>query len=88
LIQIVTYVKRRRIRLSSVQKRERVRLSRTRPDSFAHTVIKLSRNWEVVEMLMVIGNGYKIRLVDMTSIINTIHGVVFNYAAISHIFSE
>lgn len=37
---------------------------------------------------MAIGNGYKIRLVDMTSIINTIHGVVFNYAAISHIFSE
>ena len=37
---------------------------------------------------MAICNGYKIRQVNMASIINTIDGVLLDYTAISYIFSE
>jgi len=43
---------------------------------------------EFEKMLMAIGNGHKIRQVDIASIINTIYGVFFDCAAISYIFSE
>ena len=37
---------------------------------------------------MAISNGHEIRQVNMASIINTINGVLFDCAAISHMFSE
>ena len=37
---------------------------------------------------MAIGNGHKIKQVDIASIINTIYSVFFDCAAISYIFSE
>ena len=37
---------------------------------------------------MAISNGHEIRQVNMASIINTINGVLLDYAAISHMFSE
>ena len=37
---------------------------------------------------MAICNGHEIEQVNMASIINTIHGILLDYVATSHIFSE
>ena len=37
---------------------------------------------------MTICNGYEIRQVNMASIINTVHGILLDYVATSHMFSE
>ena len=37
---------------------------------------------------MTICNGYEIRQVNIASIINTVHGILLDYVATSHMFSE
>jgi len=37
---------------------------------------------------MTICNGYEIRQVNMASIINTVHSILLDYVATSHMFSE
>jgi len=78
-------VVRRVIRPLSVQRRERARLSK--PSSFTHVVIELSRNWEVEKMFIAICDGYKIKQVDMSSIIS-VDGILLNCAIISYMFLE
>ena len=74
--------------ISECPKKKESKTEQTKSSSFAHIINKLSRNWKVRKMLMAICNGYKIRQVNMASIINTIDGVLLDYTAISYIFSE
>jgi len=39
-------------------------------------------------MLIAICNGHEIRQVNIASIINIIHGILLDYVATSHMFSE
>ena len=55
---------------------------------FAHVAIESSRNWKVRKMLITIGNGHKIRQVNMASIINTVNSILLDYTATFHMFSE
>jgi len=48
----------------------------------------LSKNYEVRKILIAICNGHEIEQVNMASIINTVHGILLDYVATSHIFSE